>query len=114
MGRVGRIFIDTVDEELEGGEGRRWNSERFIIFQAVVLQKTTSVRRARIICQQVERRTIDWRAGRYLILVEDTTRTNRAMVSKVARGMTEEAISKNFTSLILKEKIQTAYRFVTL
>ena len=36
------------------------------------------------------------------------------MVSKVARGMLEEAISKTFTSLVLKGKIRKAVRFVTL
>ena len=36
-GRVGRIFIDALAEELEGMEGRRWNSKRFIIFQAVIM-----------------------------------------------------------------------------
>ena len=36
------------------------------------------------------------------MLVEDTTRTNRTMVSKVARWMLEEVISKIFTSLDLK------------
>ena len=47
------------------------------------------------------------------MLVEDTTRISRAMVSKVARGMSEEAISKTFTSLVLKGKIRTAVRLVT-
>ena len=36
------------------------------------------------------------------------------MVSKVARGMLEETISKTFTSLVLKGNIRAAVRFVTL
>ena len=48
------------------------------------------------------------------MLIEDTTCTSRAMVSKVARGMSEEAISKTITSLVLKENILTAVKFVTL
>ena len=48
------------------------------------------------------------------MLVKNTTRTSRAMVSKVARGMLEEAISKTFTSLVLKGEIRTAVRLVTL
>ena len=42
-------------EELEGVEGSRWNSKRFIVFQAVILQRMTEVRRVRDIHQRVER-----------------------------------------------------------
>ena len=48
------------------------------------------------------------------MLVEDTTPTSRAMILKVGRGMSEEAISKTFTSLVLKGNIRTAVRFLTL
>ena len=58
-GRVGRIFIDVLAEELEGVEERRWNSKRLIVFKAVILQRMTEVRRARDIRQQVERRIVD-------------------------------------------------------
>ena len=36
------------------------------------------------------------------------------MVSKVVRDMSEEMISRTFTSLVLKGKIRTVTRFVTL
>ena len=48
------------------------------------------------------------------MLVEDISRTSRAVLSKVARGISEEMISKTFISLVLKGKIQMAVRFVTL
>ena len=48
------------------------------------------------------------------MLVEDTTRTSRAMVSKVVKGVSDEAIAKMFTSIVLKDKIRMAVRFVTL
>ena len=48
------------------------------------------------------------------MLVKDTTHTSNVMVSKVTRGVLEEAISKTFTSLVLKGKIRTAVSFVTL
>ena len=45
-GRVGHVFINALAEELEGVEGRQWNTERLIIFQTVILQRTTKVWRA--------------------------------------------------------------------
>ena len=61
--RVGCIFIDALAKELEDVEGRRWNIERFIVFQAVVLQRMTDVYQAGDIHQQVKRRIVDWQAG---------------------------------------------------
>ena len=48
------------------------------------------------------------------MLVKDMDHTSRTMALKVARGMSEEAISKTFTSLVLKGKIRTVIRFMTL
>ena len=101
-GRVSRIFIDAFAEELECVEGRQWNAERFIVFQTVILQRITEVRRARDIHQRVKRRIVEWREGWYRMMVEDTTRTSSAMILKVARGMPEEAILNAFTSLVFK------------
>ena len=48
------------------------------------------------------------------MLVENTTCTSKAIISKGARGVSEEAIAKTFTSLVLKDKIHTAVRFAIL
>ena len=37
-GRVGRRFVRTLGDELRGVRDRLWNSERFIVFQTVILQ----------------------------------------------------------------------------
>ena len=37
-GRVGRRFVGMLREDLKGVQGRRWNSEQFILFQTVILQ----------------------------------------------------------------------------
>ena len=37
-GRVSRIFVDALVEELEGTKESRWNAEMFIVFQVVILQ----------------------------------------------------------------------------
>ena len=47
------------------------------------------MRRAQDIRQRVERCIFEWKDGHYRMLVENTTRTSRAMVSKVVRGMSE-------------------------
>ena len=48
------------------------------------------------------------------MLVKDITCTSLAMISKITRGVSEEVVSKTFTSLVLKGKIHSAVRFATL
>ena len=40
-GGVGRQFVEGLADELEGI--RKWNSERFLVFQMVTLQRTTNI-----------------------------------------------------------------------
>ena len=45
-GKVGRRYVTMLSTELEGIVSRKWNSERFIVFQMVVLQKSKLVKTA--------------------------------------------------------------------
>ena len=113
-GRVGRLFVAAAADELKGVVQRKWNSERFIVFQAVLLQRSPDVKRARDIRRRVETRLRLWREGRFNMLVQDTVRTSRTMISSIRRGMSDETIAKTFTSMVLKGKIRAAVRFATL
>ena len=113
-GRVGRVFVSAVAKELEGVKLRLWNAERFIVMQAVILQRSPEVKRARDIRRRVETRLAQWREGKFTMLVEDTVRTSRGLITRLKRGMTEEAVAKTFTAMVLKGKIRAAVRFATL
>ena len=41
--KVGRRFFGTLGEEMKGVWDRRWNSERFIVLQTVILQRARHV-----------------------------------------------------------------------
>ena len=113
-GRIGRLFVSAVASEMEGIVKRRWNSEKFVVFQAVILQRSIDVTRARDIRRRIETRLQQWSEGKIDMLVQDTVRTSRAMVATIRRGMSEETIAKTFTSMVLKGKIRQAVRFATL
>ena len=55
-GKVGRRFVGTLGEELKGVQDRRWNSERFIFFQTVILQRAHHVTASQAIRRQIEKR----------------------------------------------------------
>ena len=42
-GKIGRRFVRTLGLEMQGVRNRWWNSERFIVFQTVILQQSCHV-----------------------------------------------------------------------
>ena len=75
-GKVGRRFVNALVGELRGIRDRRWNLERFIVFQTVTLQRARHVTASRDIRLWIEKRLDAWEAGRFEILVEDTLRSS--------------------------------------
>ena len=51
---------------------RRWNSERFIVFQTVILQRSCHVNASQAIRRRIEKRLDAWGEVKHAILVEDT------------------------------------------
>jgi hypothetical protein len=54
QGRVGRLFIRTLTSILKGVRSRLWNSERVIVFPALVLYKAHGVTAAKDIRARIE------------------------------------------------------------
>ena len=50
-GAVGKRFVERVAEELKGIRSRKWNSERFLVLQVVILQRSRDVKRSRDVRQ---------------------------------------------------------------
>ena len=51
---------------------RRCNSERFIVFQMVILQRSRHVTASQAIHQKIEMRLDAWWKGKHAMLAEDT------------------------------------------
>ena len=73
-GRVGHSFVGTLGAELKGVRDRLWNSERFIVFQTVILQRARCVTASQAIRRRIENIIDAWAEGKHLMLVEDTLR----------------------------------------
>ena len=94
-----------------GVTARRWNGERFIVFQSVILQRSGEAKKAKDIRARIQWRLKEWMAGKYDMLVQDTVRTSMGLMGDIRRGQTEEQISKTFTRMVLQVKIRQAVRF---
>eukprot|EP00978_Attheya_sp_CCMP212_P027128 scaffold90475_cov53-Attheya_sp.AAC.1 len=54
-GAVGCQFVEGLADELEGIRKRKWNSEQFLVFQMVILQRTTNVVGAKYIRKSISK-----------------------------------------------------------
>ena len=55
-GKVGVRYVNALVKELRGVRNRRWNSERFIVFQTVKLQRARHVTASQDIRQRIKKR----------------------------------------------------------
>ena len=82
-GKAGRLYINALVRELRGVRYRRWNSEHFIVFQTVTLQRARHVTASRDIRRWIEKRLDTWEAGSYAMLMEDTLRSSTQYLTAV-------------------------------
>ena len=55
-----------------GVRDRQWKSERFIVFQTVILQRSRHLISSHAIRRQMGKRLDAWEAGRHGMIMEDT------------------------------------------
>jgi hypothetical protein len=112
-GAVGKRFVNILVLELEGIRRRQWNSERFLVFQMVVLQRSKEVSGAANIRRRITTRLDAWEASKHDMLVQDAERTALAQLARVRGTETPEQRAKTFARLVLQGKLRTAVRWVT-
>ena len=112
-GRVWRHFVHSITVELTGVRQRCWNSERFIIFQTVTLQRARHVTKSCEISRQIYQRLDAWEAGEHKILVEVTVRTCTQYLSTSRGDYSPEHKAKIYNSLVLRGKLQSEVQWIT-
>ena len=112
QGRVGRRFVDTLAREFEGVEERRWNSERPLVFAAVILQSTPEVKKSKDIRARLEHRMDLWDKRKFATLVTDTVQTARSNVA-TRREPTEESKARSFNATLISGRLRQAVSKLT-
>ena len=111
-GKVGRRFVGTLGAEMQGVRDRRWNSERFIVFQTVILQRARHVTASHAIRRQTVKRLDAWGAGKHAMLVGDTLRSCEEYLTAARREETAEHRAQTYHSLVLRGKLRSAVRWI--
>ena len=112
-GKFGRRFVGTLGEELKEVRDRRWNSERFIIFQTVMLQHALHVTASQSIRLRIEKRLDTWGEGKHEMLLKETIRTCEEYLTVARKEETSEHRAQTYHSLVLRRKLRTAVRWIT-
>ena len=99
--------------ELKGVRDRLWNSERFIVFQTVILQQALHVTAYQAIRQSIGKRLDAWAEGKHSMLVEDTLQACGEYLTVTRREETAEHRAHTYHSLVLRGKLRTAVRWIT-
>ena len=71
-GKSGSIFVGILSMELDGLRSSKWNSERTIVFQSVMLQCAQGVNNSKHICARIKFRLDFWNCGIFDKLMKDT------------------------------------------
>jgi len=112
-GTAGRRFLTILTHEFEQVRvGRTSNSEKPLVFVAVILPKTPTVRRAKDIRLRLMQRMDLWEQGEYHALVDDT---EVEALSRVGTTMSpdEEGIARAFNAKVLSGRLRSAVRSLT-
>ena len=75
---------------MQGVWDRRWNSERCIVFQTVILQRARHVTASHAIRRRIAKRLDVWGEGKHAMLVRDTLRLCEEYLTVARREETAE------------------------
>ena len=112
-GLVGHRFVGTLGVELKWVRDRLWNSERFIVFQTAILQRSRHVTASQAIRRRIGKRLDAWAEGKHSMLVEDTLQACGEYLTIARREETAEHWAQTYHSLVLCRKLRTSVRLIT-
>ena len=105
-GSVGRLVLAILVKEWKGVRECRWNSERPIVFGAVILIKGDGIIRAWDIKHMIKRMLDLWEDQKYVALARDTVEEAlRGIGGGNRRTKSDEHRGKTYNSMVLPGRI---------
>jgi len=112
-GPVGKRFVKILTQELRGVRTRQWNSEKPLLFAAVILQKAEGVTGSGDIRRRLTQRMDLWDQGSYIALVDSTEKEVLGRVGPARRTKDEAAEARAFDSMVKSGRLRKAVRSIT-
>ena len=81
--KIGKRFVGILSVELDGVCDRKWNSERMIMFQSVILKRAKGVNNSAQICKHIFFLLDFWNHEAFDELVKDTYNSAMGYMGKL-------------------------------
>ena len=102
-----------LSEIIDGILARQWNTERLIVFQLVILQRSRDVKQAKDIRRRMTKRLEAWSEGKFEMLVQDTERSLKTYLTTKQGNVSKEQRAKIFNRKMLRGDVRGAVRHLT-
>ena len=112
-GPVARRFLQLLISLIHGIVDRAHNSEKFLLFPLVVLQRQRGITKACDIKRLLSQRMDAWEAGQFSMLVQETARVMGSNLATLRGGSTAEQRFAHFDRLMKSGSIRAAVRYIT-
>ena len=111
-GKFGKIFFVILSVELDRVCTRKWNTERVIIFQSVILKRSQGINNYVKICKRILLRLDCWNRGALDKSVKDMYNTDMGYLGKARGNKTDKQRHRTFSNIVLKGRLREAVQFV--
>ena len=113
-GSIGERFIGTLTTTIDGIQNGQNNSEKFFVFIMVILQRVSHIRSSRDIKQLLVQRLDAWDNNQHAMLVSETERAMKALLSRRRGRHTTQALRvKEFARLVREGELTRALHYIT-
>ena len=117
-GRWAHRFLSMLTDLWVGVIQRRWNSERPLVFQAVILRRVRGITRFHEVKPIIWGRLDAWDAGRFVALVKELEEANLDSGGggrrvEVRRQDDATSLARRYDAMVLGGKVRAAVRMVT-
>lgn len=107
-GKPGQTFINTLAHELDFVVSCQTNSERFLAFPTMILQRSPDVQRAADIRMRITCRLQAWENQQHAQLYDDTILSNKILQNNHHRLPDNPQCHKTFHAMMLQRKTRVA------
>ena len=102
----------TLEVEICGIRGHKWNAKCVIIFQTVILKHVRLVTGAKNICAQIDAQLYSWNSGAFDEIICDSCAADMGYLGRAHRNKSSEQCHHTFSNLLLCGKLREAVRLV--
>ena len=102
--------MQELAKKLWGVQKWKWNADRFIVFQKVIIQRASHVSGAQAIWQRIAKCLDSWEADQHHMLLGETARTCEQCLYTYFRDKYDEKRVRTYHSLVLRGKLRMTVR----